>query len=90
MTDCYYKVPQVLQSVTVITKWDVTKIKLYTCAGHLDYKSFYYVTSGSIFLIITGKEYFLFKHTKIPFIFMFYDTQYAVQKEFGNNENKFD
>ena len=24
VTDCYYKVCQVLQSVTVITKWDVT------------------------------------------------------------------
>ena len=25
VTDCYYKVCQLLQSVTVITKWDVTE-----------------------------------------------------------------
>ena len=27
VTDCYYKVRQVLQSVTVITKWDVKPVK---------------------------------------------------------------
>ena len=26
MTGCYYKVLQVLQSVTVVTKWDVTYV----------------------------------------------------------------
>ena len=30
-TSCYYKVPQVLQCVTVITKWDVSLIKIDTC-----------------------------------------------------------
>ena len=26
MTDCYYKVRQVLQSATIITKWDITPL----------------------------------------------------------------
>ena len=28
MTGCYYKVRQLLQSVTVITKWDVTNVQI--------------------------------------------------------------
>ena len=47
VTDCYYKVRQVLQSATVITKWDVTHA--------------YTNISGTCVILIICKLFFLVK-----------------------------
>ena len=52
VTNCYYKVCQVLQSVTVITKWDVTPpMYLEAWAGRSHWEDFWKIATRESFRV---------------------------------------
>ena len=56
VTDCYYKIRQVLQSVTVITKWDVT-------ATWINQKDFQSMPRSSQHILLNFKRMYIWgKH----------------------------
>ena len=68
VTEVYYKVRQVLQSATVITKWDVTMYIKYVGGGTWGFYKFFkksFVAQGTIELNISWPSNF-FEKTSWP------------------------
>ena len=56
VTDCYYKVFQVLQSATVITKWDVTKDNILEFKQYIKPDKMWYVIYADIESLIRKRD----------------------------------